>query len=172
MMSQGTNGGEIQAALDHLRANGRAPTAEQRRNAPGIAVMSAPLPHIDGPWLAGRKGDDGAPIPAQVAEKLVGRQFRSFGELRAAIWKAVAETPELAREFGNVNLRLMRSGNAPFPVGKEQVTIRSTGKPSRRPWEVHHEPAIEQGGNVYDLSGLRVVTPRQHDALTKRRGSK
>ena len=134
MMSQGTNGGEIQAALDHLRASGRAPTAEQRRNAPGIAVMSAPLPHIDGPWLAGREGDDGAPIPAQVAEKLVGRRFANFGELRAALWKAVAGTPELARQFSHRSLQLMRDGNAPYPIGSEQVTIRSTGKLSQRPW--------------------------------------
>ena len=170
IMSQGMNGAEIQAALDHLRANGQAPTAEERRNTPGVAVMSTPLPRVDGPWLAARNSDDGAPIPAQIAEKLVGRRFSSFGELRAAIWKAIAETPELAREFNAVNLRLMRDGNAPYPPRSEQIVVQSTGQPSQRTWELHHDPAIGRGGEVYDLSTLRVVTPRQHDALGKKGG--
>ncbi len=169
MMSQGTNGAEIQAALDHLRATGRAPTAEERRNTPGIAVMSAPLPHIEGPWLAARNGDDGALIPAQVADKLVGQRFASFEELRAAIWKSVAGTPELAKEFNEQSLRRMRDGRAPFPYRSEQVVIRGTGQLSDRTWELHHDPAIGQGGEVYDLSNIWIVTPRQHDAITKRR---
>ena len=172
MMSEGRTGEEIQTALDYRRANGKPPTAEERRNTPGIAVVSTPLPHVDGPWLTAGNSDDGAPIPAQVAERLVGQRFASFGDLRAAIWKAIAETPELAREFDGVNLRLMRDGSAPYPVRSEQVVVQSTGKPSQRTWELHHEPAIGQGGEVYDLSALRVVTPRQHDALTKKGGSK
>ena len=172
MMSAGRSGSDIQTALDNLRGAGKGPTAEDRRNTPGVAMISTPLPHIEGPWLAARNSDDGAPIPAQVAEKLVGQRFASFGDLRAAIWKAIAETPELAREFDGVNLRLMRDGSAPYPVRSEQVVVQSTGKPSQRTWELHHEPAIGQGGEVYDLSALRVVTPRQHDALTKKGGSK
>lgn len=172
MMSAGRSGSDIQTALDSLRGAGKGPTAEKQCNTPGVAVTSTPLPHIDGPWLAARNSDDGAPIPAQVAEKLVGQRFASFGDLRAAIWKAVAETPELAREFDGVNLRLMRGGSAPYPIRSEQVVVRSTGKPSQRTWELHHEPAIGQGGEVYNLSALRVVTPRQHDALTKKGGSR
>ena len=76
MMSQGTNGGEIQAALDHLRANGRAPTAEQRRNKPGTVTISTPLSRVDGKWLSAKDNNGGAPVPAQVAESWKASHFR------------------------------------------------------------------------------------------------
>lgn len=168
MMSAGRNGSDIQTALDSLRGAGKGPTAEDRRNTPCVAMISTPLPHIEGPWLAARNSDDGAPIPAQVAKKLVGQRFASFGDLRAAIWKEVAGTPELAREFSDRSLKLICDGNAPYPPNSEQVIIRSTGKLSQRPWELHHDPSIGRGGAVYDLSNIRVVTPRQHDQLESR----
>lgn len=172
MMIAGRSGADIQAALDTRRGNGKAATAEERRNTPGVAVISTPLPHIVGPWLAARNSEDGAPVPAQVAERLVGQRFASFGELRAALWKAVAATPELAREFNDVNLRLMRDGNAPYPPRSEQVIVQSTSRPSQRTWKLHHDPAIGRGGEVYDLSKLRVVTPRLHDALSEKESDK
>ena len=52
----------------------------------------------------------------------------------------------------------MRDGNAPYPPNSEQVIIRSTGKLSQRPWELHHDPGIGRGGAVYGLSTIRVVT--------------
>jgi hypothetical protein len=170
MMSQGTNGMEIQAALDHLRAAGKAPTAEERRNMPGVAVMSTPpLPRVDGPWLSTHMSDEqGAPIPGQVAEKLVGQRFSTFRELREAFWKTVAQTPELASEFQKQNLRFMQNGNAPYPPKSEQVIIGSTGELSDRTFKLHHDPAIGLGGAVYDLSTIRVVTPKQHDVLSRK----
>ena len=170
LISEGKTGAEIQTALDYLRANGKGATAEERRNTPGVVTMSTPLARVEGPWLApGLIPKDGAPIPAQVAARLVGQRFSSFGQLRAAIWKAIADIPELAREFSVLNLRSMRDGNAPFPLRSEQVTIGSTGALSRRPYELHHDPAIGQDGPVYDLSTIRIVTPKQHDLLEKAR---
>jgi hypothetical protein len=169
MMSQGTNGMEIQTALDHLRAAGKAPTAEERRNMPGVAVMSTPLPRVDGPWLSTHMSDEqGAPIPGQVAERLVGQRFSTFREFREAFWKTVAQTPELASEFQKQNLRFMQNGNAPYPPKSEQVIIGSTGELSDRTFELHHDPAIGFGGPVYDLSTIRVVTPKRHDVLSRK----
>jgi hypothetical protein len=112
--------------------------------------------------------EQGAPIPGQVAEKLVGRRFSNFGEFREAFWMAVAQTPELAGEFSKQNLRSMQDGNAPHPLRSEQVIIGGTGRLSVRAFELHHDPAIGLGGPVYDLSTIRVVTPRQHDALGRK----
>ncbi len=129
MVGEGKSGAEIQAALDQHRANGQKATAEKRRNTPGVAVVSTPLPRIKGPWLAETiRNENGAPIPAQIAEKLVGQRFSDFGKLREAVWRLVAQTPELAREFNEQNLRLMRDGSAPYLPRSEQVVIRRTGQ--------------------------------------------
>lgn len=107
MAGERKSGADIQAALDQHRANASATTAEKRRNTPGLAVASTPLARVKGPWLApSLKGKEGAPIPGQIAEKLVGQRFSDFGKLREAIWKLVSETPELAREFRDQNVLL------------------------------------------------------------------
>ena len=166
---EGRNSAEIQAALDEWRRRDGRVTAEQRRNTPGEIVASTPLPRAGGPWLSVHiSGEEGAPIPGEIADKLIGQHFSSFRELRQAFWKLVAQTPELAAEFQKQNLRAMLDGNAPRPPESEQVLIGSSGKLSDRTFELHHDPAIGLGGPVYDLSTIRVVTPRQHDALGRR----
>jgi hypothetical protein len=132
-------------------------------------MSTPPLPRVDGPWLSTDMSDEqGAPIPGQVAEKLVGQRFSTFRELREAFWKTVAQTPELASEFQKQNLRFMQNGNAPYPPKSEQVIIGSTGELSDRTFELHHDPAIGLGGAVYDLSTIRVITPKQHDVLSRK----
>ena len=140
---EGRSSAEIQTALDEWRRGDGRVTAEQRRNTPGVAVATTPLPHVVGPWLSAHMSDgQGAPNPGQVAERLYGRRVSSFRELREAFWQAVAETFGLAGEFRSQNLRLMANGNAPYPPRSEQVVIGTTGEASRRPWELHHDPAI------------------------------
>jgi hypothetical protein len=166
---EGKSTDQIQMALDEWRRRGGSFTAEQRRNTRGVAVVSTPLPHVAGQWLSAHISDDeGAPIPGQIADRLVGQRFSNFRELREAFWKLVAQTPELAKEFQKQNLRSMRDGNAPFPPDSEQVVIGSSGKLSDRTFELHHDPAIGAGGAVYDLSTIRVVTPKQHDMLGRK----
>jgi alkanesulfonate monooxygenase SsuD/methylene tetrahydromethanopterin reductase-like flavin-dependent oxidoreductase (luciferase family) len=120
--------------------------------------MSTPLPRVDEPWLVGSgQSEDGARVPAQIAEKLVGKTFPTFRALREAFWKVVADTPELARQFNETNQRLMRRGYAPYapePDG-QRAGVR----------ELHHDPEIGRSGPVYDLSTLRILTPSQHDSI-------
>jgi hypothetical protein len=116
--------------------------------------------------------EEGAPIPAQVAETVIGQRFSSFSKMREAVWKLVAEIPELARDFTEDNRRLMRSGSAPYPPDSEQVAIRGTDRRSRHTWELHHNPSIGQGGEVYDLSAIRVATPKQHDNFSNKGNTK
>jgi len=131
-------------------------------------VASTLLARAEGSWLTSDLRNEGrAPIPDQVAEKLAGQRFSDFGKLCEAVWKLVAQTPELAREFTDHNFRLMRNGNAPYLPQSEQVIVSRTGKLSQWPWELHYDPAIGRGGVVHDLSAIRIVTPRQHDMLGK-----
>ncbi|MEJ1978579.1 MAG: hypothetical protein WDN49_23170 [Acetobacteraceae bacterium] len=115
MTREGKSGADIQAALDALRAHGNGATAEERRNTLGVAVASTPLARVGGPWLSAYLTDEqGAPIPAQVADKLIGKSFPNFRAFREAVWQAVAATPELANQFGPRNIARMRNGNAPY----------------------------------------------------------
>lgn len=126
---------------------------------PGVATASVPLLRVNGPWLgADLASDKGTAIPAQVAEKLLGRFFANFRAFRQAFWRAVAATPELSQQFSKPNQARMLNGNAPFATKPE-------GSSRGRVWELHHDPAIAQGGAVYDLSNITVVSPKQHERL-------
>lgn len=61
-----------------------------------------------------------------------------------------------------------RGAGRPYPPRSEQVVVRGTGQLSKRTWELHHDPSIASGGEVYDLSAIRIVTPKQHDMLGKK----
>jgi hypothetical protein len=129
------------------------------RNQPGDAHASGPLNRIEGTWLRGTQGNAGQ-IPAQVAEKLEGRHFANFGEFRAAFWRTVADTPELASQFSPGNRALMRDGLAPIAVEDQWH--------GGMQYVLHHQTPIAKGGEVYDLSNLVVLTPRMHQDILAR----
>ena len=108
-----------------------------------------------GIWLAGAGEGLGAPIPSYIADKLRGQSFGSFDSFRAAFWIEVSRDAELARQFNDRNLSDMANGLAPISRRHEQA-----GK--RRKFEIHHIDHIRDGGAVYDLDNLRVVTARHH----------
>ena len=60
-------------------------TAAEIRNSAGRASGGLNLPQVTDSWLKGSHGNYGN-IPKQVAEKLNGRQFKSFDEFREAFW--------------------------------------------------------------------------------------
>ena len=159
LQSQGKSAAEIQVALDAYRRSKKPLTATERRNTPGTVIVSRDLPALTGLWLnEAEPTKNGATIPRQVAEKLKGKTFSSFGALRAAIWRAVSATPDLARQFQSLNVARMRVGKAP-------LTTASVFGKWTRVWELHHDPYIGEGGLVYDLSTIRVVLPNQHDQI-------
>ena len=59
---------------------------------PGI--VSGKGKNIDGKWLRGTHGNAGL-FPSSVADKLRGRQFKSFDDFRENIWKEVGIDPPL-----------------------------------------------------------------------------
>jgi hypothetical protein len=139
----------------------RAPrTAAEWRETPGLASGGGDLPEVTGRWLRGTEGN-ARKIPAQIASRLRGRSFNSWKEFRAAFWKEVAADPDFSSQFSTANQKLMTGGKAPF-VTPGQVT--GLGR-NQQVYNLHHIKAIEEGGAVYDLDNIAVVTPAYHDAF-------
>ena len=110
---------------------------------------------VEGIWLAKAGEELGAPVPDEIASKLHGKEFADFNRFREAFWQEVAAHPKLASQFIPLNRSRMEEGLAPIPRKKEQVGGRVS-------FELHHVEEIQNGGEVYDLDNLRVMTPRAH----------
>ncbi|EMQ2082007.1 S-type pyocin domain-containing protein [Yersinia enterocolitica] len=128
------------------------------RDVPGIVTGHGQ--RISGIWLAEAGKGQGAPIPAQIADKLRGRKFSNFDRFREAFWQEVANDPELSGQFKFGNLGNIKNGKAPSPRESEQVG-------SRVKYELHHVKPISKDGAVYDIDNIRVLTPKKHIEIHK-----
>ncbi|MBH3403546.1 S-type pyocin domain-containing protein [Pseudomonas glycinae] len=124
-----------------------------RREDPGVA--SGVGQAVSGNWLGSASQGEGAPVPAQIADQLRGREFRNFRAFREAFWKAVAGDPELAAQFKKQSLSAMEKGKSPYAPEKEWAG--EAGK-----FELHHKIYISNDGSVYGLENISVVTPKRH----------
>jgi hypothetical protein len=124
---------------------------------PGRASGGLNLPEIRGKWLKGTDGNAGY-VPGQVAKQLNGEAFGSFDEFRSAFWKSVASDATLSSQFTPANVARMRNGLAPFAPSSQTV-------PGQPTYILHHRTPINQGGAVYDMNNLLVVTPKYHAEL-------
>ena len=124
-----------------------------RRYEPGTAEGVGQPVGVD--WMRRGIAEGGAPIPSQVAERLVGREFATFDAYREAVWKEVAADPDLARQFSAPNRAAMARGRAPFAPPTEQIG-------GRQRFELDHIGQLQHAGAVYDADNLRIMTPRQH----------
>ncbi len=156
--------------LNAMSANGKAP--EDALNAlltlrqwrllelagwPGVALASRPLRGDGGPWL-GQMGANIAQVPPEVAAKLEGREFKSFAGFSQAFWRAVADTPELAAQFSAANLARMRAGAPPLAPQSQRFDDLSA-------YMIYHKAPVSQGGALYDMSNMLVVTPFMYQAV-------
>ncbi|MEV6350583.1 RHS repeat-associated core domain-containing protein [Actinoplanes sp. NPDC051851] len=144
----------LAAATPILVHNTDYPTATQLRNSPGVASGGENLPFIRGQWLRGSHGNAGM-LPAQIADQLRGRSFSDFGEFREAFWRAVGNDPALSSQFKPSGQSNMRNGKSPWVAEIQQYRGATR-------YSLHHVVPISQGGGVYDLGNLVVVTPRYH----------
>ncbi|MCF7982595.1 MAG: hypothetical protein K9K86_11480 [Pseudomonadales bacterium] len=110
-----------------------------------------------GKWLRGTHGNAGF-FPAQIADKLRGRQFNNFNEFRGAFWKEVAANDELASQFNKQNIGRMKKGLSPR-ASKSQHLEKA------RSYNLHHVKPIQHGGGVYDLDNIIICTPRYHNEI-------
>ncbi len=123
------------------------------RSIPGVASGFGEA--VTATWLRGPTASQPAPIPSSVAEKLSGRPFASFAKLREAIWLEVSKDPELSRHLGELNLQELSNKRAPRAPLADRV-----GK--RVKYEIHHKHRVSEGGSVYDLDNLIIMTPKDH----------
>ncbi|HNT78901.1 MAG TPA: hypothetical protein PKH77_28170, partial [Anaerolineae bacterium] len=150
---------EVPATNNKLN-NARVTNADLR-NTPGTATGGENLATTSDQWLRGTDGNAGR-IPGQIAEQLRGQTFNNFGEFREAFWKAVANDPDLAGQFSDANRRLMTQGQAPFATAMQQ-----TGNGiAQLKYNLHHLQSLADGGGLYDLGNIIIVTPRYHDVFT------
>lgn len=135
-----------------------------RRSEPGVTSGAGQL--VSGNWMGTASIPEGAPIPAQIADKLRGRRFSTFNSFRSEFWKAVSNDELLNGQFTKLRQMDMKQGLAPAAFPQDQV-----GK--RIKYEVHHIIPIAQGGEVYDMDNLQIMTPKSHiQTHTKAKGVK
>lgn len=123
------------------------------RNEPGTVTGQGQ--DVNGTWLAGASSGLGSPVPTRIANQLRGQQFKDFRTFRAAFWTAVGNDPELLSQFNPSNQGKILNGKAPFAQRSEH-----NGENAR--YEIHHIENIQNGGAVYDVDNLTVVTPKRH----------
>ena len=128
------------------------------RDAPGVVTGQGE--DVDGIWLAGAGEGEGVPIPVRIADKFRGRKYASFGNFRNAFWEAVRRDEELKSQFLVRSEKGKKSAYAPAAPHEGHA-----GR--RRSYEIHHVQLIKNGGAVYDIDNLRVMTPRNHINLHK-----
>jgi hypothetical protein len=112
---------------------------------------------ISGKWLRGTEGNAGQ-FPKSVADKLKGKQFANFDQFREAFWMEVANDPSLANQFKPQNIGRMKNGNAPIALEEQWLG-------GQKSYVLHHKTPINQGGAVYDMDNLYIVTPRYHKEI-------
>jgi hypothetical protein len=132
-------------------------TAYQLRNTPGKAMGGEHLVEIGDNWLRGTHANAGK-MPKQIADKMRDMEFKTFNEFRKTFWKLVADDNNLGKQFKQSDIKNMRSGLAPA-VDPMQ---RADGFNS---YQLHHYKPIHDGGGVYDLDNIVIVTPRYHQEV-------
>ncbi|WLI10059.1 MULTISPECIES: hypothetical protein [Pseudomonas] len=154
--------GQIGASIPGYPADMELPSPDvlflDRRDDPGVAMGFGES--VSGVWLGEVARTDGAPIPSQIADQLRGKEFANFHRFREAFWRTVAADISLNTQFNATNLRFMRKGSAPFPITNDQYG-------GRVKFELHHRLEIAQGGGVYDMENIVVMTPRRHVLVHK-----
>lgn len=101
-------------------------------------------------------GDKGV-IPKDVADQLRGKTFENFDEFRESFWKAFSNT-SYANEFSPSNIANMANGHA--PAAPNNLKHGGIFK-----YELHHLNPIAEGGGVYDLDNLIIVSPALHNYI-------
>lgn len=96
-------------------------------------------------------------IPKEVGKKLEGKQFKNFDAFRSEFWIEMSKS-KYAKEFSKSNISNMSKGNSPIAVEEQWLGARSR-------YELHHKKPIWDGGDVYNLDNLVIVSPRYHQEI-------
>lgn len=130
-----------------------------RREDPGVATGVGQV--VSHNWLGAASQGEGAPVPVQIADQLRGKEFRNFRAFREAFWKAVGNDDVLAEQFDPYDIENMKKGQAPIAKYDGQVG-------NRVKLELHHKKYISEGGDVYGVDNINMITPKKHIETHKR----
>lgn len=110
-------------------------------------------------WRDAAASREGAPIPAQISDLLRGKEFRNFDAFRQQFWRAVANDPQLSKQFREIDLaRMKKHGYSPTADFPDSYLSQKT-------FILHHIIPISEGGGVYDMDNLSIVTPLLHNKI-------
>lgn len=127
------------------------------RSEPGVATgLGAP---ISGQWLGASDSRLGAPIPDRIAVQMSGKTFRDWRAFREEFWKLVGSDEALRSQFNTLNIRRMQENGFAPRAPEREAQGRNLS------FHLHHVVPINQGGQVYDIDNLRVVTPKEHTEI-------
>lgn len=98
---------------------------------------------------------EGAPIPMQIASKMRGKKYSSWNAYRRRLWQLIGRSALFEGQFELGDLLIMRRGLAPLAEPDEQVG-------GRIKYEIHHIKKIADGGDVYDVDNMRIISPKFH----------
>ncbi len=154
--------GEDLRFFENMLREYRSKALHKIRKRPGTGWSSRKLPTVEGrqDWLKGSHRNGGL-IPEHIAAQLRGKKFRNFDHFRSEFWKAIASDPVTSRRFRSKDMQRMRDGKA--PEADETQWIKE-----RKSYEIHHAKPIKDGGRVYDMRNMMVLTPRMHDYILPR----
>ena len=128
-----------------------------RRNEPGKITGGGG--EFSGYWLGEQTRDLGVPAPLRIAEELRGQPVKNFTDFRKIFWRAVAHDPILSTQFDKRNLNRMRKhGYAPKVRAEDAHGLHAS-------FILHHVKPIKDGGEVYNLDNIRIVTPKAHQKI-------
>nr|WP_290447693.1 S-type pyocin domain-containing protein [Pseudomonas sp. 21LCFQ02] len=126
------------------------------RNMPG--TVSGEGQSVQGGWLSSFPERNGSPVPARIANQLRGMRFNNFSRFREAFWRLVAADEVLGKQFIPSEISRMKQGYAP-------VVPENQRSGARQVFEIHHIEFISNGGAVYDVDNLIIMTPKGHIKL-------
>lgn len=109
---------------------------------------------INGKWLKGIH-ENAELLPKSIAEKLRGKNFRSFDDFKEIFWNEVSKDPHLSNQFSKSNITRMASDKAP-------IAHSSQWNDKNKSYVLHHRTPIQHSGGVYDVYNMIIVTPRYH----------
>lgn len=109
---------------------------------------------INGKWLKGIH-ENAELLPKSIADKLRGKNFRSFDDFKEIFWNEVSKDSHLSSQFSKSNRARMAKGYTP-----KAHSSQWNGKNGS--YILHHRKPIQHSGGVYDVDNLIIVTPRYH----------
>jgi hypothetical protein len=136
-------------------------TGEQiRQTVPGVATGGRDLPAYSGRIFDPTRGPV-ARIPGQIAARLRFMEFRNWRQFRETFWTMMSEDAGINNLFSPSNQQRMANGLAPVVEGAQRT---GAGWPNIT-LNLDHAVTLEEGGGLYDLDNIQIVTPAAHQTI-------